>query len=151
MSKDPEIELEHVYLFNIPREIRELKKILSKYRGTKLELGLDDVLDCVFYLVASNDGYIDLQEVYDYIDSFTGFEIDDPNDEHALDAADIHGIAQVAEDIMNSEGAFLNDEVEQVEWREKVYLYFTRSSQVGNTGYVEVKVQYQRRQAIKQD
>ena len=151
MPKDPEIDLEHVYLFNIPREIRALKKLLSKYRGTRLEIGLDDVLDCIFYLVASNDGYIDLQEVYDYIDSFTGFEVDDPEAEHAFDSVDIHGIAQIAEDILDSEGAFLADEVEQVEWREKMHLYFTRSSQVGNTGYAEVRVQYQRSQPVKQD
>lgn len=151
MSKDLKIDLEHKYLFNIPREIRELKKILSKYRGTRREIGLDDVLDCIFYLVAAGEGYIDRQEIFDYLDSFTGYDPDNPTESLAIDAEDVFDIAQTAEHILDKEGAFLGGEVAQVESRNDVFLYSTESTQIGNTGYVEVKVLYQRHQAARQN
>ena len=144
MLKDPYIDLQRVYLFNIPLEIRELKKILSKYTGTKRAIGLDDVLDCIFYVVASNDGQIDLGEIYDYMDGFNGYDASDPDESLAIDPVDIHAIAQIAEDIMQSEGEFLADEVHEVEMCHDMCFYFAEATEVGNVGYVEVKLQYQR-------
>jgi len=150
MSKDPNVDLEHVYLFNIPRKIRELKKILSKYRGTRREIGLDDVLDCIFYLVAANEGVIDVGELYDYFDTFNGYDSNDPDENLAIDAADVHSIAQIAEDVMDDEAEFLAYEVEEVENREGMHLYFATGAQIGNTGYVEVRVQYQHERTPEQ-
>ena len=144
MPKNPYIDLERVYLFNIPLEIRELKKILSRYTGTKRAIGLDDVLDCIFYVVASNEGYIDLGEIYDYIDGFNGYDAFDPDESLAVDPADIHAIAQIAEDVMVSEGQFLADEVHEIEMCEDMCFYFAEASEIGSVGHVEVKLQFQR-------
>lgn len=147
---DPNVDLEYVYLFNVPIEMRALDQTLSKYYGTKVAIEAEDILECIFYLIASGDGFIDLGEVYEFIDNITEYE-EDPDDKQFINERDIHEIIQIAESIMYSEGNLILDEVERTTNQYKVSLYFAKTTRIGRAGYLEVRLQYQRDYGVRID